>query len=233
VIYGCLFEDNSAGWCPGDVCAGGGAISAFDLATPVIVNSRFIGNSGDHGGAIDEFEASATIVNSLFLENTAHGWGGGGAVALIDATSEIFNCTFVDNSFANDAAGAAISVAGASSLQIVNSILSGGPDQIGLGYDEVPSGSPECAASATDVYWTGDGLVCSGAGGIEADPLLDASFVPGDGSPCIDSGANALVANDMFDLDGDGDTAEPFPYDLDGNPRVVGAAVDMGAYEVQ
>ena len=69
----------------------------------------------------------------------------------------------------------------------------------------------------------------------------------GSGSPCIDAGNNSAIPADVADLDGDGDTTEPTPYDLDGNARRVddpatdcpqpGAScgtapiVDMGAYE--
>jgi len=51
-------------------------------------------------------------------------------------------------------------------------------------------------------------------------------------SPCIDAGDNWAVPADTTDLDGDGNTTEPIPFDLDGNPRIVGDAVDMGAYEL-
>jgi len=62
-------------------------------------------------------------------------------------------------------------------------------------------------------------------------------------SPCIDAGDNYAVPADIFDLDGDGDTDEPLPFDLDGNPRFVDdltiddtgvgdpPIVDMGAFE--
>jgi|GEM_PF-3116010 len=71
---------------------------------------------------------------------------------------------------------------------------------------------------------------------------------PAPNSPMIDAGDNTAVPADLFDLDNDGDTAEPIPYDLDGNPRflddtaipdsgVAGAGytqvVDIGPYEFQ
>ena len=61
--------------------------------------------------------------------------------------------------------------------------------------------------------------------------------------PCIDAGDNTAVPPDTADLDGDGNTTEPIPLDLDGNLRFVDCPdipdtgngtppiVDMGAYE--
>jgi hypothetical protein len=57
------------------------------------------------------------------------------------------------------------------------------------------------------------------------------------GSPCIDAGDNNSVPTDTNDLDGDGNTTEPIPFDLDGRPRITDGdcndsnVVDMGAYE--
>jgi hypothetical protein len=52
-------------------------------------------------------------------------------------------------------------------------------------------------------------------------------------SPCVDVGSNGALPSDETDLDGDGDMTEPIPFDLDGNPRLVGCGIDMGAYEHQ
>jgi hypothetical protein len=63
------------------------------------------------------------------------------------------------------------------------------------------------------------------------------------GSPCIDAADNDAVPPDACDLDGDGDTNEPIPWDADSHPRFLDVwtvpdtgngtppIVDMGAYE--
>ena len=50
-------------------------------------------------------------------------------------------------------------------------------------------------------------------------------------SPAVNAGDNAFLPQDTSDMDGDGNTTEPIPFDLDGNPRIHGRVVDMGAYE--
>ena len=47
------------------------------------------------------------------------------------------------------------------------------------------------------------------------------------------AGDDALVLADAVDLDADGDLTEALPLDLEGLPRIVGAAVDPGAHEIQ
>lgn len=46
-------------------------------------------------------------------------------------------------------------------------------------------------------------------------------------SPCIDAGDNEALPQDSADIDGDSDTVELLPLDLDGNPRRV---EDLSAY---
>ena len=95
-----------------------------------------------------------------------------------------------------------------------------------------------------------------GAGNIDADPcFVDTEGLDGiigteddnlrlrPGSHCIDAGDNTAMPADSSDLDNDGDTTEPIPWDLDGRQRLIddarttdtgnGAApiVDVGAYE--
>ena len=68
-----------------------------------------------------------------------------------------------------------------------------------------------------------------GRWGTADDDYGDLRLLPG--SPAIDAGDNALLPADEFDLDGDGNVAEPLPVDLAGGPRVLGPRVDIGAYE--
>ena len=86
-------------------------------------------------------------------------------------------------------------------------------------------------------------------GNIDADPLFidpdNGDYRLSPGSPCIDAGNNWGLPQDTTDLDGDGDTRELTPWDLDGKPRFnadpadfdpgcgVPVVVDMGAYELQ
>jgi len=89
----------------------------------------------------------------------------------------------------------------------------------------------------------GSGWTGGGTGNIDADPLFVDADGPDDipgtedddlrllpGSPCIDAGDNTAVPADTADLDGDGDTTEPVPLDLDGNPRIMDdpSTVDTG-----
>jgi hypothetical protein len=95
--------------------------------------------------------------------------------------------------------------------------------------------------------------ILSGHHNINADPCFvghhnidaDPCFVnPAEGnyrlrsnSPCIDAGNNNSVPPDYADLDNDGNTTEPTPFDLDGFLRFIdgdcigSSIVDMGVYE--
>ena len=240
VILNCAFSGNSAG--------DGGGMANSNQSNPTVINCTFGGNTADSdGGGIHNLEtANPTLINSTFSVNAAGNRGGG--IANFDSNPELVNCTFSGNT-ALTGGGIRDENGG---LVVVNCILWGNapsqisaflPQAVTVTYCDVQGG------------WHGGG----GEGNIDADPL----FVDPDGpdddpetwedndyhisprSPCIDAADNEAVPADEFDLDEDGDTDEPLPFDLDGNPRFVDdpdtddtghgtkPIVDMGAYEYQ
>jgi len=151
----------------------------------------------------------------------------------------VTNCTFSGNTAKDD--GGCMASYDYSSPTVTNCIMWG---------DSAPNGSEiyNDSISSTTVTYTDVEGGYGGDGNKNEAPL----FVVGSGnyhlqavSPCIDAGDNDAVPADTADLDLDGDTDEPVPFDLDGNPRFVDdpdtidtgngtpPIVDMGAYEYQ
>ncbi len=188
-----------------------------------------------------EMEHSSLISNCLIAGNRHHG--------VLGDYASITNCTV---------AGNALSGVSGDSTEIVNSVFwNNWPDQI---VDDLGTCSVGYSNIQTD--WPGDGNIDADPRFISPGYWVDANdpnalLYPGDpnsvwidgdynlqaSSPCIDAGDNAAVVPDIADLDGDSNTSEPTPKDLDDNVRFVdypgvsdtgsGTApiVDMGAYE--
>ncbi len=194
------------------------------------------------GGGMYNVDSDPTLSNVTFTANSAH-YGGGGMYNY-DSNPTLNNVTFTANSTDHDGGG--MYVDDDSSPFISNSIF----------WDNV---KPLLYASHDSHITISDSLVQGGcpvntnvtcAGAIlDTDPRFVRPPNSGDGdwstledndygdlrlqadSAAIDAGNNASLPSDSSDLDDDGDTAEPIPYDLQGFLRVVGAAVDLGAYE--
>jgi hypothetical protein len=227
----------------GNSAEDGGGIS--NAGTLTVTNSTFSGNSAsrDGGGIVNSESGTLIVTNSILSGNSALRNGGGISNT---GTLTVSSSTFSGNS-ANLGGGI---YNGTSGMALVNCILWGNtPDQI--------------AGSGANVTYSDVQGDHAGTGNISADPLFVRVPDPGDGdwttpgdndygdlhlqltSPAIDAGNNTAMPADTLDLDGDGDTAEPLPFDLDGCFRFVnipekpdtgiGPApiVDMGAYEVQ
>jgi parallel beta-helix repeat protein len=193
----------------------GGGIYFTASSDPTIERCRFIGNSAYRGGALAVASSNPIITNCLFVSNDGDAGGAIHMSGLAGAVTLLTNCTFSGNS---SPSGANIFHANATTATIANCILwnsIGGPGIAGLG----PIGNIQYS----DVEgYSGDGTFS-----------MDPHFVdPANGdfhlradSPCIDTGSNALVLNDML-------------YDLDGHPRILDgngdrlADVDMGTYEL-
>jgi hypothetical protein len=202
----------------GFVDAGGG-IYCFDSSAVIIGNDISVNEYlGEGGGGIFCDSASPTIINNVISGNSVGGAdlnSRGGGICLENSAPMIVSNTFHRNDTGSSfmgipGDGGAIYCGGNSSPAVVNSILwDNFPDEI-----YILSGSPVVTYSNVMGGWTG-------TGNIDGDPLfVDAAG--GDyhltlASPCRDSGDNSSVT---------------YPDDFEGDPRIAGGAVDMGADEI-
>ncbi len=232
-VTDCVFDANTGFWCAG--------LKFEGPCASAVSGCTFVANTSDMSGAMDIWvETCAPVVsNCLFVGNTSA--GGGGAVRADSSRPTFLNCTFT----ANEAdQGGAVHAFGDASLTFANCIV-----WDNLAVLDNPNFLVEAPATADVTFSCVEGG-WAGAGNVGSLPEHDPGFVdtvgpdtiPGtldddlrlsSGSPCIDTGDDSALPADAADLDGDGDTTEPLPLDLDGNPRVSGSFVDMGAYEVQ
>lgn len=181
----------------------GGAANMHGGA-PSFLGCSFGDGASDFGGAaLSLFGTQGSLINCSFTQNVA--LQNGGALDLRESSQvQIVNCTFAAN-LSHRGAGA-IYASGDSHAQVRNSILWSNPSTPLMGDIEV---SYSCIEGGRP-----------GQGNTDDDPMLvdamgqDLHLVLG--SPCIDTAG-------PLDLKINGD--------LEGRPRRLGSAVDMGAYE--
>lgn len=219
--YNCHFGTNSAG--------DGGAVSLYSssedgggVPNNHFQNCRFNGNSASSTGGAILIYATETIGDNFHF--------------YILGSGLFVNCTIASNTAGVDGGGIYCSVAGTHSGKcfVRDSIVWG---------NSAPSDPSLGGATYTVNYSDIQGGWGSGTGNINADPLFGTTQHISAGSPAIDAGNNAYVLADLFDCDGDGNTTEAMPVDLDGHPRFkddpstpdTGAGtppiVDMGCFE--
>jgi hypothetical protein len=228
-ILNCTFQGNTAAF--------GGAILNLG-ASLTMVNVQLIGNRAFvSGGGLYNYEGDAILHNGRIVGNSADDAEimGGAAIDNLNGTLALRNCTVADNLSPD---GRAISSFGwdseaRSTIDIANSILRNGGDEIGSN----DLGTVTVAYSDVQGGWTGAGnldvnpqFVAPGSRSIEGE-WIDGDYRLASISSCIDAGNDASLPADVLDLNGNGDTTEPLPLDLDNEPRIEGRGVDMGAYE--
>jgi predicted outer membrane repeat protein len=217
VLTDVLFEYNTATR---------GAAIYDDLSSPQITNGTFRLNTAiNDGGAIYNTSSSnPTIVDSVFSRNSAN-TGSGGAIFSNLSNPNLINSTLSGNVAVTGGALHNVS----SSVALRNSILWGNQDSSSTG-NQVNNGSGGSVTVANSII-QGGGFT----GATDNDPLFVNAKADDlrlkSGSPALDAGDSTLLPLDSRDLDGDGNTSERIPLDLSRNTRVVGANVDLGAYE--
>jgi len=210
-----------------------GGMDNYNDANPSLYNVVFFGNTCANygGGMTNDTNGDALLVNVLFVGNVAENGGGAepGAGGLQNNTSSptLVGVTFVGNTAADGADG--LGHRGSGTVTLRNAVLWGNGTEL---VDETSGGLDVAHAVVQGGFPEGSFV-------LDADPLfvrLPSGDDYGDlrlqvGSPALDAGDATHLPADAFDLDGDGDTTEPLPIDLDGESRVVGAGIDLGAYE--
>ena len=222
---------------------GGGMLN--DNSNPTVTNCTFSGNTArNFGGGMSNDSSFPTVTNCTFSDNTARS---GSGMYNSSSSPTVSNCTFNRNGVSRGSGMySSNEIFGQGNPVVLNCIL----------WDNSPNQIVDALGAKTTVSYSDVRGGFPGTGNINADPLfVDADGLDGipgtgnddlglqPGSPCIDTADNTAVLSDTADLDGDGDTTERTPLDLDGNPRFVDdpatadsgngtpPIVDMGAYE--
>lgn len=201
---------------------GGGVVCV--AASPTFRRCRIEGNWGGRGGGLCIRGGSPRLLNCVISGNLADNYGGG--ICCLDGASPLLlNCTLAGNVAGRQFDG--ISVA-ESTLHLRNCIVLGNDDldlETALhthclvdkdAFSSFPCFREEDLKGAFDFEKTEEGLR-AGQAVLLPDFLVDGppDYRLDECSPAIDTGSSAAIADP----------------DLRGNPRVCGAAVDLGAFE--
>ena len=236
ILNNCIISNNLAIY-------GGGAYGSKLTNCTIIGNTAFAAGGGRNGGAY-----SSTLFNCMIVSNTASEGGGAGG-------STLYNCLIIGNQATNGSGG------GASSCNLYNCLIqsnvatntaacTGGGVYQGtvvnctivsntavseggingstmsntiIYYNKALNGTDNnYLSSSTLNYCCTTPLPASGTGNFINAPvfanLLTNNYRLQSSSLCINAGNNSVVIGTN---------------DLDGNPRIAGGTVDIGAYEYQ
>ena len=224
-ISNCVFEYNGRDQANNVSSAGG--VYLRSTCSPAIENCIFRGNYGSTApGFYMSGGGGSTIKDSTFTGNYS---SGGGAISLNSSGSAIlYNCTIAGNR-SDSSSGAGIQAV--STTQIYNSIISSNRTQFGGQTNEtaqiIGSGvviSNTCIQNLTNSAYAGKNNTSASPSFVTAIDPSTAPTTNGDFhlTPCsalIDAGS-ALYTGGAIN-------------DIEGNARLFGANVDMGAYEFQ
>jgi hypothetical protein len=238
VLHDCLLISNRVS----SSFPGGKGGGAYDST---LFNCQLIGNSVNNGDLTGTGGGAflGTLYNCLLAGNVGSGYGGG------SCSNTLWNCVLSGN-WANNGGGAyastlqncliagnaAYSSGGGAYSGILNncSIAGNLPQSSGGGVfggvltnciaylNTVPANGSSSNWAGSAFRWSCSSPLPPGTGNIANDPHFanpaNSDFHLLASSRCINAGTNVSVS---------------VTTDLDGNPRIMGGTVDMGAYEIQ
>lgn len=244
-VANCVIAGNTAN-------SRGGGILCYN-SNPLITNCLVAGNAATNfgGGIYTEVLATPSIVNCTIVSNRVFDGYGGGIYCTYD-TSVVIDNSIVRSNNAINGPEIALTLGGFPytplTLTVSYSNIAGGQGGI---FEDTGCVNAGCVIDWMDGnidvdpcfadlgYWDTN----STPGDATDDVWVDGNFHLMTGSLCIDAGDNTAVPVDTNDLDNDGNTVEPIPFDLNGFARFIDdlctadtgngtpPVVDMGAYE--
>ncbi len=182
----------------GNRSASGGALLVVSIIGGSIQNCIFSGNAATtgFGGAIDHSTSPISISACTFANNSAALAGGAVRFSFLNAGNSLTNCLF-----ANNTAPTLPQISAPAASQILHNGFSSSP-----------------FAGVGNVIVTASFVDADGADNLigTADDDLHLQAISG----AVDHGCGTLLPADVSDVDNDGNTAEPLPLDIDGQPRL-------------
>lgn len=199
--------------------------------SPTITNCIIRGNTDVEGGGIYCYFSNPKITNCIITENSAH--SGGGIFCRDNSSPTITGCNITDNFVVYDGGGICCDSSGNPKITNCtitdNSVLRGSGGGIYCGYSNPTITScifwNNSAQTNTEIAGIADVTYSNvqggrwGEGNINTDPLLTPDGHLQTNSPCIDAGDPDFIP-------------EHGQVDMDGQPRIMGGRVDIGADEV-
>ena len=195
--------------------------SAYALVARCVFDGCKATLHGNDNGAGMCIKSGGTVENCLFVNCLTESKGGG---LYVEGAAKIRNCTFHNNTASVETdAGANFAMADNANIFVYNCVFTYGLGYLANGingdnnvYLKNTARAVNCHNCCSEVAFGTDGFVAEA--GYAAPGVLD--FTPMGGSGLVDKGDAATEF-------------ESLPIDLYGNPRVSGAAVDVGCAEFQ
>ena len=208
----------------------GGGVSAGSATTLTITNSLIAGNTASsYGGGIVS-RGTVLISNTNIANNSSAAYGGGG-LALF-GTATLLNNTIVANhaitAFTATTGGGGIALGSSATISVSNTVFSDNTTGSALVENDMFNSIGGTLISNNNVFDDAVVAITSGSGNqfnvddaglgaLQDNGGTVNTFAPDAGSPLINAGSNTAAAS--------------LATDANGNARIVGGTVDVGASE--